>query len=219
MPELVTQHCAGLTGKMHAWNWPAAQWNGRRRNSLVRLPCIPSPPPHSSQPLQPATYLRLGGNVRHVFSQAEGAVEGGLRGNEGGEACRTKGGSAVRVTGQPSMTAHIKAGLCPTRRKAQALSAPMLLPTLAKLAMSKKCCGASGVRNSRLQKREESSQLSAGDMAAPVSPQAGHCWRRHAQRACGGNNCRAPLPLASPPPARGPEAPRHTARTHRPTQG
>lgn len=104
-------------------------------------------------------------------------MEGGLRGDEGGEACvgwraggvGRRGGLNVRSASSSRVEElHVQQGLLPLpsrllhctlrsrrmpqpRRAAAPVAAPMLLPTLARLARSRKCCGTSGVRNSRLQ--------------------------------------------------------------------
>lgn len=154
-----------------------AQKRGER--NAEGLPAARQPIPALPLPLMPC--LRLGGDVGHVFAQAEGAVEGGLRGDEGGQACGQRTGRraaaagwSVRVPGGSAScnscgtARRCKAGLCKQgasnkqgsqRHRVPSPVAPMLLPTLARLAMSRKCCGASGVRNSKLLGGKEGGML------------------------------------------------------------
>lgn len=73
--------------------------------------------------------------------------------NPSGADCRCKAGLCKQ--GSQRHRALSGTGLSAAQGFQHSPVAPMLLPTLARLAMSRKCCGASGVRNSRLDKRKE----------------------------------------------------------------
>jgi hypothetical protein len=87
-------------------------------------------------------------------------VEGGLRGNEGRQACSSRVAQSswaagmrmqhlCRYSGRQSFSSSNC--VLEEPQSAAQTGLPMLLPTLAKLARSRKCCGASGVKYSRLQ--------------------------------------------------------------------